>query len=132
MDAGLVERLLGGDRRWAGRCVLVLTADASVRAAGPDSMMSGGLKSYAPRQASGRVEADAVCLMKEWQAIAVLEQHVHRDGTGTEHIRQTLLIADLSQVAAIEFPHAAPLRALGLSAPPLDDDGEYRPGALVG
>jgi hypothetical protein len=132
MDAGLVERLLGGDRRWAGRCVVLLAAGASVQAAGPDSMGSGGVKQYAPRQASGRVEADAVCLLADMGAVAVLQQHVHRDSTGMEHVRQTLLVADLGQVVGFEFPHAGPLRALGLSAPPLEDDGEYRRGALVG
>ena len=132
MDAGLVERLLGGDRRWAGRCVVVLAAGASVQSAGPDAMLSGGVKHYAPRQASGRVEADAVCLLRAENAVAVLQQHVHKDGTGMEHVRQTLLIADLAHVAGFEFPHSAPLRALGLVAPPLEDDGECRPGALVG
>ncbi len=132
MDAGLVERLLGGDRRWAGRCVLVLAADASVQSAGPDTMLSGGVKHYAPRQASGRVEADAVCLLADLRAVVVLQQHVHRDATGMEHVRQTLFVADLGHVVGFEFPHAGPLRALGLTAPPLEDDGEYRPGALVG
>ena len=132
MDAGLVERLLGGDRHWAGRCVVVLTAGASVQSAGPDTMLSGGIKHYAPRHASGRVEADAVCLLKDQRAVVVLQQHVHKDGTGMEHVRQTLLVADLAHVVGFEFPHAGPLRALGLTAPPIQDDGEYRPGALVG
>lgn len=131
MDAGLVEVLFGGDRRWAGRCVVVLTSDATVRAAGPDVMLSGGVKSYAPRQASGRVEADAVCLLKDQRAVAILQQLIHRDSTGVEHVRRTLLVADLEQVVAVEYAHAGPLKALGLTAPPLDGD-EYRPGALVG
>ncbi len=132
MDAGLVERLLGGDRRWAGRCVVVLSADASVQCAGTDTMLSGGVKSFAPRLASGRVEADAVCLLKDQRAVVVLQQHAHRDATGMEHIRQTLFVADLMHVVGFEFPHAGPLRGLGLSAPPLADDGEYRAGALIG
>ena len=78
------------------------------------------------------MEADAVCLLRDQRAVAVLQQHVHRDGTGTEHVRQTLLVADLIHVVGFEFPHAGPLKALGLTAPPLEDDGEYRPGALVG
>jgi hypothetical protein len=89
------------------------------------------VKNYAPRHASGRVEADAACLLKDQRAVVVLQQHAHKDGTGVEHVRRTLLVADLAQVVAVEFAHAAPLDALGLHLPPLDRD-EYRPGALVG
>ena len=55
MDAAFLERLLGGNRSWSGACVVILDAEASVKTPGPDSIATGGQKSYAPRVSSGRL-----------------------------------------------------------------------------
>lgn len=132
MDAGLLEKLLGKNREWSGPCVIVLDADATMHSPGPDTILGGGIKSYAPRFASGRVEADACCLIKEHNAILIVRQETHRDGTGQEFIKQQLLVADLAHITAVEFSHTGVLKGLGIPAPFIPDDHEYRPGTLVG
>ena len=131
MDAGLMERLLGG-KGWSGPCVVVLDADASLKAPGPDTILGGGIKSYAPRYASGRIDADACMLLKVENALLIVQQVSHKDGTGMEYVRQTLTVADIARVAALEFAHLGPLKALGVPVPHIDTEGEYRPGTLVG
>jgi hypothetical protein len=132
MDAGLLEKLLGKNREWSSACVVVLDAEATVRSPGPDTILGGGIKSYAPRFGSGRVEADTCCLVKESNALLMVRQETHRDGTGQEFIKQTLLIADLNHVSAVEFTHLGILKNLGIAMPFIPEDTEYRPGTLVG
>ena len=38
VDAGFLERLLGGSRVWAGPCTVILDAEAAVKTPGPDSI----------------------------------------------------------------------------------------------
>ena len=132
MDAALLEKLLGKDHEWSAPCVIVLDTEATVRSPGPDTILGGGVKSYAPRFGSGRVEADACCLMRDSNALLMIRQELHRDGTGQEHIRQTLLIADLDHVSAVEFSNLSILKNLDLPMPFIPDDHTYRPGTLVG
>lgn len=132
MNVVLLDRLLGGERAWSGPCTVVLDADAAVKAPGPDHIHGGGVKAYAPRYASGRIEADACCLLKEHNALLLVQQVIHKDSTGAESVRQTLVVADIGHVVAVEFAHTQPLSQLGVSAPFIPDDGEYRPGTLVG
>jgi hypothetical protein len=132
VDAGLLEKLLGGDHEWSGPCVVVLDAEASVKTPGPDSIQGGGLKSYAPRFSSGRIECDACYLLKEHRALLMVAQQTQKDGTGVVKVRQTLVVADLAHVVAVEFPQLGPLRALGVEPPVIREDAEYRPGMLVG
>jgi hypothetical protein len=132
MNIGLLERLLGGDRAWSGPCTVVLDADAMLVSSGPDTILGGGVKSYAPRTATGRIEADACCLLKAEGAVLVVRQTVHKDGTGAEKVKQTTLVADAAHVAGLEFAGTEAATALGLPAPPAPKRTEYRPGMLVG
>jgi hypothetical protein len=102
VNAVLVEKLLGGDREWSGPCVVVLDAEASVKTPGPDSVVTGGQKSYAPRFSSGRIEADACYLYKELSALVLVSQQSYKDSTGAAHMRQTLVVADLAHVVALD------------------------------
>ncbi len=133
MNVGLLERLLGGDRVWSGPCAVVLDADAMLVSSGPDTILGGGIKSYAPRYSTGRLEADTCCLMKaEGALMLIARQTSHKDGTGAEQLRQTVTVADVTHVAAIEFAGNDVTKAVGLSTPPLSKRTEYRPGMLVG
>ncbi|HVK17564.1 MAG TPA: hypothetical protein VM533_11505 [Fimbriiglobus sp.] len=131
MNAVLVESLLGGDREWSGPCVVVLDAEASVKTPGPDSVVTGGQKSYAPRFSSGRIEADACYLLKDLSALVLVSQQTFKDSTGASHVRQTMVVADLAHVVALEFTKLTPLKRLGVEAPVINDS-EYRAGMLVG
>jgi hypothetical protein len=132
VNAVLIEKLLGGDREWSGPCVVVLDAEASVKTPGPDSIQGGGQKSYAPRFSSGRIEADTCCLLKDHGALLMVAQQSQKDGTGAVKLRQTLVVADLAHVVAVEFAKLAPLARLGVEPPVIREDAEYRPGMLVG
>ena len=132
MNVGLLERLLGGDRAWSAPCTVVLDADAMLVSSGPDSILSGGIKSYAPRTATGRLDADTCCLLKAEGAMMIVRQTYHKDGTGAEQVKQTVLIADTAHVAAVEFMGTDVTQTVGLAAPPISRRTEYRPGMLVG
>jgi hypothetical protein len=132
MDAGLLERLLGGDRVWSPACVIVLNADATVKSPGPDSIMSGGIKHYAPRYTSGRVEADTCCLLRDKHALLIVQQHEYKEGTGQIRRRHTLVVTDLDHVVGLEFSDLHALESLGIPTPLIPEDHEYRPGMLVG
>ncbi|MGL4422941.1 MAG: hypothetical protein ACRCZF_19895, partial [Gemmataceae bacterium] len=106
--------------------------EATLKSPGPDTILGGGIKSYAPRYSSGRVDADATYLLPQQKALCVVQQVTNKDATGMEFIRQSLLVVDTDRIGAIEFAHWAPLKALGLPAPRIDNEQEYRPGALVG
>ena len=60
MDAAFLDRLLGC-RRWAGPCIVVLDSAASVKTPGPDSIVAGGQRSYAPRATSSLPRTSSVC-----------------------------------------------------------------------
>ncbi len=132
MDAGFLERLLGGNRAWSGPCTVILDAEASVKSPGPDTIATGGIKSYAPRVSSGRLTADAVCLLKDDNVLLAVEQLRHRDTMGQSHLKQTLTVVDVGHVVGVEYDHADALEALGVVAPPPVRESEYRPGTLVG
>jgi hypothetical protein len=132
MNVGMIERLLGGDRVWSGPCTVVLDADAMLIASGSDTILGGGVKQYAPRTPTGRLDADTCCLMKNEGALVVARHSVHKDGTGAEQVRQTVLVADAAHVAALEFNGTDAAKSLGLSTPPVNRRTEYRPGMLVG
>lgn len=132
MNAGLLEKLLGGDRVWSGACVVILDADAEVQAAGPDSIGGGGSKAYAPRYGTGRIDADACCLLRDLNALLIVDETRNKDQTGAEVVRQKMLAVDVGHVAGLEFKTLHPLRALGVPAPKIVHDVGYRPGMLVG
>jgi hypothetical protein len=132
MNAGLLQQLLGGNRTWSPPCVVILDAEAAVKTPGPDTIMSGGLKNYAPRYSTGRIDADSCCLLREESALLVIQQQAFKDSTGETCLKQTLTIVDLEHVVGLEYNHFRPLEAIGIPAPLLAEGHEYRPGTLVG
>ena len=108
---------MGGDRTWSKPCVVILDAEAAVKSPGPDSIVSVGIKHYAPRYSTGRLEADACCLLKDQNGLIILQQVTLKDGTGQEHVKQTLVVVDLKYVAGLEYNHTHALKVLGVPAP---------------
>src|SRR5438309_2088297 len=62
MNVKLLGKLFGIDGRWSGPCTVIVDADADVQSISNDSIVQGGMKSFAPRLITGRVTADAVRL----------------------------------------------------------------------
>jgi hypothetical protein len=118
MNAALLEKIFGRDQRWHGPCTVILDAEAGVTALGVDSIVGGGAKFYAPRMVSGRVSADSVCLLEDLSAVLLVQNQKVRQNTGEESLRQTLTIADVAHVVAVEMPETSALGALGVSNPP--------------
>jgi hypothetical protein len=117
MNAALLGKIFGREQRWLGPCVVVMDGEASVQSLGVDSIIGGGAKSYAPRMVSGRILADAACLLQDGSAIVTLQQQKVRQSTGEEKVQQTLIIADTAHVIAVEFPDTNSLASLGLTVP---------------
>ena len=117
MHAGLLSKLFGTDHRWLGPCTVVVDADATIQTTGVDSIVQSGTKVYAPRLISGRVTADAACLLDERALLLVQSQRI-RQATGEDLHQKTLVVVDLDHVVAVEFPDTAGLKALGVEPPP--------------
>jgi hypothetical protein len=132
MDSGLLKKLFGPAIGWHGPCIVLLDAESSVRAAGQDSIVAGGTKSYAPRVTSGRVHTDAVCYHADFNALLMVQRTNARQHTGENIVNQTLVVVDVNHVVGVEFDGLEHLAALGLSAPPMPDKPHYAAGALVG
>jgi hypothetical protein len=118
MNAKLLGKYFGTDRQWRGSCIVILNADASIQTTGSDSILQGGAKSYSPRLISGRVHADAACLLPDDNALLLVQTQRIRQATGEDQTLRTLLVVDLGHVAAVEFPDIEPLAAFGLGPPP--------------
>jgi hypothetical protein len=119
MDARLLVKLFGAQQHWHGACTVVVDAGASVQAIGADSIGSSATKSYAPRLVSGRIPADAACLLADATALLTLQQYKVRQGPNEEVLRQTLTVIDPAHVIAVEFGDTVHLGAFGMSAPAL-------------
>ena len=132
MDAGFLDRLLGGSRRWAGPCTVILDAEAAVKTPGPDSVVAGGQKQYAPRVSTGRLTADAVMLLKEEGVLLITEQVRFKDNVGVSHTKQTLAVVGVGHVVGLEYDHINVLKTLNVPDPPPLQNTEFRPGVLVG
>ena len=132
MDAGFLERLLGGSRTWSGPCTVILDADAAVSTPGPDTLITGGQKSYAPRVASGRMNADSVLLLKDERVLLATEEVRFKDATGQSRVKRTLAVVDVAHIIGLEFGNLAHLKLLGVGPPPELKEMEYRPSTLVG
>ena len=117
MNAALLAKLFGTDGRWSPACTVVLDADASIQVSGTDSIIQGGLKSFAPRIITGRVHADAVRYMADQSALLLVQKTVIRTTTGEDTVKQTLLVVDADHVAAIEFAELGALELLGVKPP---------------
>ena len=132
MDSALLKKLFGTPPAWGGSCVILVDAETSVKQTGTDSIVTGGVKSYAPRVTSGRVAADAVCYHPEHNALFVIQRLRSKQTTGEDVTQQTLVVVDINHVVGVEFESTEQLAALGLKAPPLPDKPRYTPGMLVG
>lgn len=132
MDSGLLKKLFGTTPTWHGSCVVLVDGDASVKTTGSDSIVAGGVKSYAPRITSGRVQAEAVCFHAEHNAILIVQRTPTKKHTGEDLLLQTLVVVDGNHVIGVEFDGIEWLTRLGLSVPPLPDKPKYAATTLVG
>lgn len=132
MDAGFLERLLGGNRTWSGSCTVILDADAAVSTPGPDSIVTGGQKSYAPRVSCGRMTADTVFLMRDEGVLLAVEEVRFKDATGQSRVKKTLAVLDVKHIVGLEFGNMSQLKVLGVPEPPVCKETEYRASTLVG
>ena len=118
MQAGLLNKLFGGQKQWHGPCVVVVDAEAAIQSSGTDAIVNAGVKMFAPRLISGRLEADAICYLHDEATLVVVQQSRIRQAGVEDQFQQTVLIVDTAHVAAIEFADAKSLATLGLSEPP--------------
>ena len=132
MDAGLLKSLFGSASAWHGSCVVLIDAGTTVKTSGQDSIMSGGIKSYAPRVTSGRVMADAICYQAGQNALLIVQRAYVKQQTGEDLFQQTLFVADGGHVVGIEFEGLDILEHLGVPQPPKLERPHYTAGTLVG
>lgn len=119
MDVGLLKKMFGSSQEWYGACTVIIDGEVTVQAVGTDAIGVGGAKFYAPRTISGRIGAEAVCLLKDGSGLVLLQQQRSKSATGEEIIKQTLTVSDPNHVVAVEFVEAVPivLQSLGVSIP---------------
>lgn len=119
MDLGLLQKLFGTDQHWVGACTVILDAEATVQAVGADVLGAAGMKNWAPRTISGRITADAVCMLSDCSAIVLLQTTRIKTATGEEQIKYSLTLADPAHIVAVEYLEGVPqaLTALGLEMP---------------
>src|SRR5262245_11267211 len=119
MDIGLLKKLFGSDQQWHGACTVILDAEANIYSVGTDAIITGGAKNWAPRIISGRVNAEAVALLKDSHTVVLLQQQRTKTATGEELVKHTLTLADPAHVVAVEFTDGVPqaLAAIGMALP---------------
>jgi hypothetical protein len=132
MDSGLLEKLFGSGTGWHGPVTVLVDAATSIRTSGPDAIVAGGAKSWAPRITSGRVVADAVAYDPKHNALLVVQRAKVKQSTGEDVLQQTLVILDNVHVVGVEFDSVSRLEGLGLPIPPMPDKPHYAAGTLVG
>lgn len=117
MNAALLSKIFGRDQQWHGPCTVLMHGEAAVATQGVDSLLGGGTKQYAPRVISGRIVADAVCLLQDGSALLLIQQQKTKQSTGEEQVKQLLTVADTAFVMGVEFPDTGSLAVLGVNAP---------------
>ena len=132
MDLGLLGKIFGSDSSWHGPCLVLLDAEAAIHSTGPDTILGGGNKQYAPRVASSRVTVDAICFVPEHHALLLMQRQISRRPTGDDDVQETLLIVDTNHVIGLQFNDTALLDVLGVPYPILPEKKMYAPGTLVG
>lgn len=118
MKSGTLNKLFGNEKQWHGPCIVVVDAEAAIQSSGTDAIVNAGVKMFAPRLISGRIDADAACYLPDDHAMVVVQKCRIRQATGEDQVQQTVLVIDVDHVAAIEFAHAKSLADLGLTDPP--------------
>jgi len=117
MNAALLNKIFGRDQQWHGPCTVLMHGEAAVTSHGVDSLLGGGTKQYAPRVISGRIQADAVCLLHDGSALLLVQQQKTKQNTGEETVKQLLTVADTAFVMGVEFPDTGNLSVLGVNPP---------------
>jgi hypothetical protein len=117
MNAALLSKIFGRDQQWHGPCTVLMHGEAAVTSHGVDSLLGGGTKQYAPRVISGRIQADAVCLLHDGSALLLVQQQKTKQNTGEETVKQLLTVADTAFVMGVEFPDTGNLSVLGVNPP---------------
>ncbi len=131
MDAGLLKKLFPASV-WSGACVVLVDGSSTVKTTGADSLQTGGVKHYAPRITSGRIEADCSWFHADSNSLLMIQRTWTRHHTGEDKVQQTLLIVDASHVVGVEFDGVGQLEKLGVKAPPVPDKMLYAASTLVG
>jgi hypothetical protein len=117
MNAALLSKIFGRDQQWHGSCTVLMHGEAAVATHGVDSLLGGGTKQFAPRVISGRIVADAACLLQDGSALLLIQQQKTKQSTGEETVKQILIVADTAFVMGVEFPDTGNLALLGVNAP---------------
>ncbi|GIW81032.1 MAG: hypothetical protein KatS3mg105_2839 [Gemmatales bacterium] len=125
MITAVLGKIFGREQRWSGPCTIVLDGEASIQALGTDSIIGGGAKQYAPRMVSGRILADAACLLQDGSALIALQQVRQRTPTGEETVKTFCTICDPNHVIAVEFDDTSILSSFGLAPPPIRPGGSH-------
>src|SRR5207302_4190003 len=76
-------------------------------------------KSYSPRLVSGRILADAVCVLPDGSALLTIQQQKIRQGAKEVILKQTLTVIDSNHIIAVEFLDTTHLAAFDLNPPTL-------------
>lgn len=117
MDGRVLLELFGADRAWHGPCQLILSTEAAVESVGGDSLLTGGVKVYAPRLSSCKLQVDALAYLPDQQVLVVVQQTNYRLQTGEAQTRYAVLLIAIEHVVAIESQGLGLLDRLGLPAP---------------
>ena len=119
MDVGLLVKMFGNTQEWSAPCTIIVDCEATIQTAGADTAGGAGAKTYAPRLITGRIAADAACLLKDGSAMVMIQQQRVRQATGEDVVKQTLTVVDSKHVVGAEFTDTAPmaLKSLGLEPP---------------
>src|SRR6266852_3146355 len=125
MNSALLTKIFGRDQQWHGPCTVLMHGEAAVTTQGMDSLLGGGTKQYAPRVISGRVTADAVCLLHDGSALLLIQQQKTKQSTGEELVKQFLTVADTAFVMGVEFPDTGSLAILGVNPPTRTTTGSH-------
>src|SRR5205823_2477183 len=99
----------------------------TIQSSGNDSIVNAGMKNYAPRLISGRLPVDCVCYLPEDQALVLVQVTRIRQSAGEDQIKQTFFVVDPAHVAAFEFADGQPVKALGLTEPPVIMNSGLKP-----
>jgi hypothetical protein len=132
MKTNLMEKLFDASAKWHGPCTILLQANASVRSPGPDSILTGGAKVYAPRITSGRIYAHTVCFLRDMEVLVLIERRDVREKTGVDKTIELVSILDIAQIIGIEYEEIDVLQQLGIPAPPISHRSKYSSETLVG
>ena len=132
MDAGLLKKIFGSEPGWSGACVILVDGNATVKTGGPDSLATGGVKNYAPRVTSGRIDADTILYHADSNALLAIQRIWTRHHTGEDKVAQTLFVLDGNHIVGLEFDSVEQLARLGITAPPVPNKMHYAATTLVG